>query len=81
MDHAGQRQQRLLGTPSSFAGPDTNSTALAIEGLAAQGALTAAVSTGAQLFLTTGQDADGGWSFYPNTVARPGPPTPTRRRW
>ena len=28
------------GLPAAFAGPDTNSTALAVQGLAAQGALT-----------------------------------------
>ena len=51
------------GTPADFAGPDTNSTALALEGLAAQGAITPAVSAGALAFLGTGQDADGGWSL------------------
>ncbi len=60
------------GTAASFAGPDTNSTALAVEGLAAQGALTTAVSTGASGFLLAGQDADAGWSYYPNTSATPG---------
>ncbi len=60
------------GLPADYAGPDTNSTALAVEGLAAQGALASAVSASALAFLTTGQDADGGWSLYPNTVATPG---------
>jgi hypothetical protein len=60
------------GTPATFAGPDTNSTALAVEGLAAQGDLTPAVSTSALAFFTSGQDADAGWSYYPNTVATPG---------
>ncbi len=64
------------GLPSAFAGPDTNSTALAVEGLVAQGALTPTVSTKALAFLTTGQDADAGWSFYPNTVATPGTTDP-----
>ena len=59
------------GTPATFAGPDTNSTALALEGLAAQGAVTASLSTSAQLFLTTGQVPDGGWSLYPNSVGTP----------
>jgi hypothetical protein len=60
------------GTPANFAGPDTNSTALAIQGLGAQGALTSSVSTSALRFLETGQDSDGGWSYYPNTSATPG---------
>ena len=60
------------GLPADFAGPDTNSTALAVEGLAAQGALTPTVSAAALGFLTSGQDADGGWSYYPNTLATPG---------
>ncbi|MGO9344370.1 MAG: hypothetical protein ACLP6E_17930 [Acidimicrobiales bacterium] len=60
------------GVPGSFAGPDTNSTSLAVQGLAAQGALTSAVSSKALAFLSDGQDADAGWSYYPNTVATPG---------
>ncbi|HEY4929328.1 MAG TPA: prenyltransferase/squalene oxidase repeat-containing protein [Acidimicrobiales bacterium] len=60
------------GTPANFAGPDTNSTALAIQGLAAQGALTSSVSTSALRFLETGQDSDGGWSYFSNTSATPG---------
>ncbi|MBV8462252.1 MAG: hypothetical protein JO368_03085 [Acidimicrobiales bacterium] len=60
------------GTPATFSGPDTNSAALALNGLAAQGALTAPVRTAGVGFLTTGQDADSGWSFYPSTVATPG---------
>jgi hypothetical protein len=64
------------GLPASFAGPDTNSTSLAVQGLAAQGALTPAVSSKALAFLSSGQDADAGWSFYPNTVATPGSSDP-----
>ena len=64
------------GTPAAFAGPDTNSTALAVEGLAAQGAITPAVSAGALTFLTGGQDPDGGWSYYPNTTTTPGSTDP-----
>jgi hypothetical protein len=60
------------GTPASFSGPDTNSTALAIAGLAAQGALNSPVSTDALNFLVVGQDADAGWSYFPNTLATPG---------
>jgi hypothetical protein len=59
------------GTPDNFAGPDTNSTALALEGLAAQGALTEAVSSNALTFLAAAQVTDGGWSFYPNTASVP----------
>ena len=64
------------GLPAAFAGADTNSTALAVQGLVAQGALTSTVSRGALKFLTTGQDPDGGWSFFPNTVATPGSSDP-----
>ena len=65
-------QNACSGTPDAYAGPDTNSTAVAAEGLAAQGALTPGVTAGAVGFLTTGQDADGGWSYYPNTATTPG---------
>ncbi|HEY3941135.1 MAG TPA: prenyltransferase/squalene oxidase repeat-containing protein [Acidimicrobiales bacterium] len=64
------------GDPASFAGPDTNSTAFAIEGLAAQDAVTPAISAAALAFLTAGQDADGGWSYYPSTVTTPGSTDP-----
>jgi hypothetical protein len=57
--------------PSSGSGPDTNSTALALQGLAAQGALTPSVQASALSFLTGGQDADGGWSYYQNSSAQP----------
>jgi hypothetical protein len=59
------------GSPADYAGPDTNSTSLAVEGLVAQGALTPAVSTSALAFLTTGQVGDAGWSLYPNSTANP----------
>ena len=39
------------GSPADFEGPDTNSTALAIEGLAAQGDLSGAADTNANAFL------------------------------
>ncbi len=64
------------GSPGSFSGPDTNSTALALEGLAAQGAVTPALSDSALAFILAGQDLDGGWSYYPNTVATPGSTDP-----
>jgi hypothetical protein len=57
--------------PSNGTGPDTNSTSLALQGLAAQGALTASIETNALSFLTGGQDADGGWSYYQNSSAQP----------
>jgi hypothetical protein len=57
--------------PSNFEGPDTNSTSLALQGLAAQGALTPGIETSALSFLTAGQDADGGWSLYRNSTAQP----------
>ncbi len=59
------------GLPVDFAGPDTNSTALAAEGLVAQGALDPAARSGALAFQTAAQDPDGGWSQYPNTAADP----------
>jgi hypothetical protein len=64
------------GDPASFAGPDTNSTALALEGLAAEAALPTSVSSAALTFLADGQDADAGWSYFPNTVATPGATDP-----
>ncbi|HWF16960.1 MAG TPA: hypothetical protein VG244_12320 [Acidimicrobiales bacterium] len=57
--------------PSSFEGADDQTTSLAVQGLTAQGALTAGVSASALSFFTSGQDADGGWSYYPNSVAQP----------
>jgi hypothetical protein len=54
------------GDPASFDGPDTNSTALALQGLVAQGALTPSIQANAVTFLKTGQDADGGWGYMPN---------------
>ena len=59
------------GSPANFAGPDTNATAVAVEGLAAQGALPAQASTNALSFLIAGQDGDAGWSYYPNSVVVP----------
>ena len=56
---------------SDYTGPDTNSTALAVQGLAAQGALTPSVAGNALAFYTRGQDADGGWSYYPSSSGAP----------
>ena len=58
--------------PGTYLGPDTNSTALALEGLAAQGAVSPAVSAAALGFLAGAQDPDGGWSYYPDTATVPG---------
>ena len=57
-------------------GPDNNSTAVAVQGLIAQGALSAAQQATVLSFYTAGQDADGGWSYYPNTVSAPGSTDP-----
>ncbi len=64
------------GNPAAFAGPDTNATAVALQGLAAEGAITTSVSTGALSFLSGGQDADAGWPLYPNTATAPGTSDP-----
>ena len=64
------------GSPASYAGPDTNTTSVAVQGLAAQGALTPAVASRALAFLSAGQDSDAGWSYYPNTSTAPGSTDP-----
>jgi hypothetical protein len=68
---AGSGANPCSGAPADFAGPDTNSTAVAVEGLAAQGAITPSVSSAALSFFSAGQDPDGGWSFYPNAADAP----------
>ena len=67
------------GTPGTFpnTGPDTNSTALAVDGLVAQGALRSFVSTGVLGFFAAAQDADAGWSYYPNSATTPQTTQPT----
>ncbi len=64
------------GSPADFEGPDTNSTALAIQGLAAQGDLSGSADTNAHAFLVHAQDSDGGWGFDPNTASTPGSTDP-----
>jgi hypothetical protein len=59
------------GKPAQYEGPDTNSTALAVEGLEAQHALGPAAASQALHFLTKAQDADGGWSYEPNASHAP----------
>lgn len=56
--------------PAAFAGPDTNSTALAFQGLLAVGA---APSADPLTFLATVQSDDGGWAYFsgPSTAADP----------
>ncbi len=55
------------GKPAKYEGPDTNSTALAVEGLEAQHALGAGAAAAALKFLTKAQDRDGGWGYEPTT--------------
>ena len=64
------------GKPAQYAGPDTNSTAVAVQGLEAQHALGGAAATKALHFLTRAQDADGGWGYEPNTSRAPGSTDP-----
>jgi putative Ig domain-containing protein/squalene-hopene cyclase-like protein len=64
------------GSPADFVGPDTNSTALAIQGLAAQGDLGGSAYSNAHAFLVHAQDSDGGWGFEPNTASTPGSTDP-----
>jgi hypothetical protein len=64
------------GDPANFAGPDTNSTAQAIEGLSAQGALASKPARLAARFLAAAQNSDGGWGYEPNTATAPGSTDP-----
>jgi hypothetical protein len=60
------------GSPADFAGPDTNTTAVAVEGLVAQsGGLTTTVSKKVLTFFESAQDSDAGWSYDPNSAADP----------
>ncbi|HEY5245620.1 MAG TPA: hypothetical protein VIJ60_08120, partial [Acidimicrobiales bacterium] len=74
-----QSLNTCTGTPGTFpnTGPDTSSTALAVDGLVAQGALRSFVSTGVLGFFTAAQDADAGWSYYPNSATTPQTTQPT----
>ncbi len=54
------------GDPAQFGGPDTNTTAEAAEGLAAQGGLSPAVANNAVAFFKNGQNSDGGWAIEPS---------------
>ena len=64
------------GNPAVGAGPDTNSTSLAVQGIAAQGGLTPTIGSNATAFFTAGQDADAGFSYNPTTMATPGTTDP-----
>jgi len=64
------------GNPADFAGPDTNSTALAIQGLSAQGALGSAAAAKASTFITGTEDSDAGWGYEPNAKGAPGSTDP-----
>jgi len=66
-----QATDTCVVSATDFTGPDTNSTAQAVQGLAAQGAVTPAVASGALGFYAAGQDADGGWSYYPSSAGAP----------
>ncbi len=64
------------GDPTAFAGADTNTTAVAVQGLVAQGVLDSTSRTGALSYLTATQDSDGGWGYYANPTTIPGPTDP-----
>jgi hypothetical protein len=64
------------GSPADYEGPDTNSTALALEGLSAQGDLGTEDANKAFTFLLRGQDNDGGWGYEPNAAGAPGSTDP-----
>ncbi len=64
------------GKPANFAGPDTNSTALAVQGLEAQHALGASAAGSALHFLGHAENADGGWGYEPNSARSPGSTDP-----
>ncbi|CAN5582994.1 hypothetical protein BH10ACT3_BH10ACT3_03350 [soil metagenome] len=64
-----------LATPCAFdavnfVGPDSNSTAAALTGLAAQAPASAAIAGGVT-WLTTVQNTDGGWGLFPGDVSEP----------
>jgi hypothetical protein len=65
------------GSPAEYAGPDTNSTALAVQGLEAQGALGSAAAASALLFLKKAQDPQGGWGYEPGSRTRTNDPDST----
>jgi hypothetical protein len=64
------------GHPADFAGPDTNSTSLAVQGLSAVGVLGTTAAHKALGFLVHAEDADGGWGYEPNAAHAPGSTDP-----
>ena len=64
------------GSPGDFEGPDTNSTALAVQGLSAQGVLGSAAAAKASTFIAKAEDSDGGWGYEPNAKGAPGSTDP-----
>ena len=54
------------GSPALGLGPDTNTTALAVMGLEAEGDLSTAARTAALQFFTGAQNADAGWGYEPS---------------
>ena len=64
------------GDPNAFAGADTNSTAVAVQGLVAQGVLGSTSESAALSYLTATQQGDGGWAYYANPASHPGPTDP-----
>jgi hypothetical protein len=57
--------------PATFSGPDTNSTSMAVQGLAAQGALTTTIANSALSFIHSAQNSDGGWGYQPTNSSDP----------
>ena len=64
------------GNPADFEGPDTNSTALAVQGLSAQGVLGSTAAAKASAFIVKAEDSDGGWGYEPNAKGAPGSTDP-----
>jgi len=61
------------GRPANYAGPDTNSTALAVEGMVAQGALGATAAKSALGFFKRAEDVDSGWGYEPKSGSKSSP--------
>jgi hypothetical protein len=59
------------GDPAQGSGPDTNTTALVLEGLVAQHALGQLARSSALTFIDAAQNADGGWAYEPNAADNP----------
>jgi hypothetical protein len=57
--------------PSNFEGADNQTTSVVVQGLLVQGQLSTAAANAAHSFFASGQDADAGWSYNPNSAAQP----------